>query len=118
MHVYMHMQPRPCIACYSLLSSHKEDPGVLQFLQDDYVDVWQVTADGMVDVRVAKSRFDALVPSPECTLLIRNVEQYVRRMENVTTVSSTAAEWFEEYVSIMMPAIGDTVMLQIFLLPA
>lgn len=90
---------------------------MLQFLQDDYVDVWQVTADGMADVRVAKSRFDTLVPRPQCTLLIRNVEEYVRRMENVT-VSSTAAEWFEEYVSIMMPAIGDTVILQICLLPA
>ena len=60
------------------------------------MDVWQFRPHGTVDVRVSKERFDALVPSPECTLLISDVEAYVRRAENVTTAP---AAWFDAYVS-------------------
>ena len=60
--------------------------------------MWQFRSDGTVDVRISKERYDALVPSPECTLLISDVEEYVRQAENVTT--APAAEWFEEYVSL------------------
>ena len=67
------------------------------FLQNDFVDVWQFRSDGTVDVRVSKDRFDGLVPAPECTLLISDVEAYVRQVENVTT--APAAEWNDAYVS-------------------
>ena len=95
-----HMQPRSCIDTATIfLSSHRDAPGVLQFLQDDYVDVWQFQSDGMVDVRVSKNRFDTLVPTPQCTLLIENVGEYVRRME-IATISAPDAGWFEKYVSL------------------
>lgn len=83
---------------FSLSPSHKDGAGVADFLQQDFVDVWQFRADGMVDVRVAKDRYEALVPAPRCAVLIKDVEEFVQRTENVTTIP--AAEWFEEYVSV------------------
>ena len=61
--------------------------------------MWQFTSDGMVDVRVARERYEALEPAPHCNVVIRSVEEFVQRAEN-RTVRAPDAEWFEEYVSL------------------
>ena len=79
-----------------------DGPGVKKFLQQDFVDVWQIAANGMADVRVPRERYDR--QDVLCTTVIDDVEAYVQRMENLTfpaRQSSDAAEWFEEYVSII-----------------
>lgn len=107
-HVYTCSHAHASISLTIFLSSHRDAPGVLQFLQDDYVDVWQFRSDGMVDVRVSKSHFDTLVPTPQCTLLIENVGEYVRRME-IATISSPDAGWFEKYVSLAIIAVSANI---------
>ena len=62
------------------------------------MDVWKVTTDGLVDVRVSRERYEKLVPAPQCNVVIENVEVFVQRAENLTARVPDAT-WFEEYVS-------------------
>ena len=76
-------------------------PGVKDLLQNDYVDVWQINADGMADIRLDKDLLQSasfIDAKAECTK-IADVEALVQRAENITFPRKQQAEWFEEYVS-------------------
>ena len=72
------------------------------FLESDNVDVWQIYADGMADVRINKDLLETTshaIAHRECTK-IANVEELVQQAENMTFHQKPGkAEWFEEYVS-------------------
>jgi hypothetical protein len=75
-------------------------PSVKELLESDEVDVWQIYADGMADVRMKKDLLETSFEKvkSQCTV-VANVEELVRQFENKTTVKGTQDVWFEEYVS-------------------
>ena len=84
----------------SLLYSHKDIPRIADLLQNGRVDVWQYSLNGTVDFRISKKEFDALVPSPECAVLIEDVGEYVRQAaEDMMKAKAMDGDWFESYVS-------------------
>ena len=76
--------------------------GMKSFLESDNVDVWQIYADGMADVRINKDLLETTthgIAHRECTK-IANIEELVQQAENMTFHQKPGkAEWFEEYVS-------------------
>ena len=75
--------------------------GMKSFLESDDVDVWQVYADGMADVRLNKDLLETTthaVAHRECTK-IANVEELVQQAEKMTFREGLGADWFDEYVS-------------------
>jgi hypothetical protein len=73
-------------------------PSVKELLESDEVDVWQIYADGMADVRMKKDLLETSFEKvkSQCTV-VANVEELVRQFENKTTVKGTQDVWFEEY---------------------
>ena len=70
-----------------------------EFLESDSVDIWQIYADGMADVRIHKDLLEtASHEMNECTV-IANVEELVKQFENTTVQHKDQQDWFEEYVS-------------------
>ena len=70
-----------------------------EFLESDGVDIWQINADGMADVRIHKDLLaTASHEMSECTV-IANVEELVKQFENITVQHKDQQDWFEEYVS-------------------
>jgi hypothetical protein len=75
-------------------------PSVKELLESDEVDVWQIYADGMADVRMKKDLLETSFEKvkSQCTV-VANVEELVRQFENKTSVKGRQDVWFEEYVS-------------------
>ena len=75
--------------------------GMKSFLESDNVDVWQIYADGMADVRINKDLLETtthVVAHRECTK-IANIEELVQQAEKMTFREGLGADWFDEYVS-------------------
>ena len=75
--------------------------GMKSFLESDNVDVWQIYADGMADVRINKDLLETTthgIAHRECTK-IANVEELVQQAEKMTFQEGLGADWFDEYVS-------------------
>ena len=73
---------------------------VHQLLGHDYIDVWRMGADGTVDLRMHTDLFVQISPTvPECSVLVENLEAFVREAETHMVKTESEASWFEEYVS-------------------
>ena len=73
-------------------------PGVDSLLQNDYVDVWQISADGMADIRLNKDMLQSasfVDVIAKCTKKA-DIETLVQRAENM--MSKSQLDWFEAYV--------------------
>ena len=78
-------------------------PFIQEFVNDDHVDVWRITADGEADIRVSQELFMSPAYArirPECAK-IADIETLVQRAENMT-FTGLKAEWFEEYVRCLL----------------
>ena len=78
--------------------------GMKSISESDNVDVWQIYSDGMADVRINKDLLETtahIVAHRECTK-IANVEELVQQAENMTFREGLGADWFEEYVSVLV----------------
>ena len=73
-------------------------PGVDSLLQNDYVDVWQISADGMAAIRINKDMLQSasfVDVIAKCTKKA-DIETLVQRAENM--MSKSQLDWFEAYV--------------------
>ena len=73
-------------------------PGIDSLLQNDYVDVWQISADGMADIRLNKDMLQSasfVDVIAKCTKKA-DIETLVQRAENM--MSKSQLDWFEAYV--------------------
>ena len=73
-------------------------PGIDSLLQNDYVDVWQISADGMADIRLNKDMLQSasfVDVIAKCTKKA-DIETLVQRVENM--MNKSQLDWFEAYV--------------------